>query len=193
MKNLSRLSLFIVLLLTLPAWANGQTAISEQKRKLILELIVVTKTEEEFLKSADTTMANMELSYPATIKSALEGMTELSAREREEMERSMIERYLSISKKVRSRLPQLIDMKQVINEVYIPLYDKYYTESEIKDLITFYGTPTGKKVIEKGVLFFAETVKLIEEKINPKVRKIVEDIAKELDGAGPPAPEKKNN
>ncbi|AZA47180.1 DUF2059 domain-containing protein [Chryseobacterium carnipullorum] len=34
-----------------------------------------------------------------------------------------------------------------ITEVYIPIYAKYYTESEIDELIKFYKSPVGKKTI----------------------------------------------
>ena len=42
-------------------------------------------------------------------------------------------------------------MKEVnvdaLNKMLIPIYDKYYTELEIKQLIAFYQTPLGNKVI----------------------------------------------
>lgn len=34
-----------------------------------------------------------------------------------------------------------------ITEVYIPIYAKYYTESEIDELIKFYKSPVGQKTI----------------------------------------------
>lgn len=33
-------------------------------------------------------------------------------------------------------------------EMVIPIYDKHYTEDEIKELIAFYNTPVGKKTIQ---------------------------------------------
>lgn len=33
-------------------------------------------------------------------------------------------------------------------EVIIPLYDKYFTEAELKEMIKFYQTPVGKKTIQ---------------------------------------------
>jgi hypothetical protein len=42
-------------------------------------------------------------------------------------------------------------MKEVnadaLNKMVIPIYEKYYTELEIQQLIAFYQTPLGKKVI----------------------------------------------
>ncbi len=39
------------------------------------------------------------------------------------------------------------NMPSLIVEI-APLYDKYYTHDEIRDMIAFYNTPTGKKTIK---------------------------------------------
>jgi hypothetical protein len=59
-------------------------------------------------------------------------------------------RYPNMSKKVEHTLSQAIyDVVTAhayeLDEMMIPLYDKYYTHQEIKDLIVFFNTPTGKK------------------------------------------------
>lgn len=39
----------------------------------------------------------------------------------------------------------------------IPIYDKYYTEDDIKQLTDFYQTPIGKKVISSTPLIIERT------------------------------------
>ena len=40
--------------------------------------------------------------------------------------------------------------KNLLEEEMLALYDKHFTHQEIKDLIWFYESPTGKKIIEKS-------------------------------------------
>ena len=40
----------------------------------------------------------------------------------------------------------------------IPIYDKYYTETEIKELTDFYATPIGRKVITVTPLISQESM-----------------------------------
>jgi hypothetical protein len=50
-----------------------------------------------------------------------------------------------------------------VNDLFnkmIPLYSKYYTEKEINDLIVFYKTPTGKKMVETMPLVMNESMKI---------------------------------
>lgn len=65
-----------------------------------------------------------------------------------------IDKMIDIYKKQFSDLPEefWIEFKKEANEdeltrMYIPIYDKYYSESDLDALIKFYKTPTGKKMI----------------------------------------------
>lgn len=37
---------------------------------------------------------------------------------------------------------------KLVNEEMVNIYDKHFTQDEIKDLIKFYESPTGKKLLE---------------------------------------------
>ena len=55
-----------------------------------------------------------------------------------------------------------IDFKKELNpaalvNLMIPIYDKYYTEDDIKQLTDFYQTPIGKKVISSTPLIIERT------------------------------------
>lgn len=59
----------------------------------------------------------------------------------------------------------------------IPIYNKYYTEADIDELIKFYNTPTGKKVIQTLPLIMQESMvagqawgKQISEKVMQKIK-----------------------
>jgi hypothetical protein len=194
MKNLTRFALFALLVTSLAACALGQSSISDEKRKLIAQLLLVNKTEENSLKATDALMEMLESIYPATVKSALEKMTDPSDKEREDMEKTAVGHQLAVSRKMRARLPEVINIKQLLEEIYYPLYDKYYTESELKDLIVFYSSPTGKKVIENMTPFFVEAMKSSQEKLYPKILKLNDDVIKEeLNEVRPAVAEKKKN
>lgn len=64
-----------------------------------------------------------------------------------------------------------------IENMIIPIYDKYYTESDIEQLIAFYGSPIGKKMIATMPQVMQESMivgqtwgKEIIEKIKTKLK-----------------------
>ena len=64
-----------------------------------------------------------------------------------------------------------IDFDELIM-LYVPIYDKHFTHSEIKELIAYHESPIGKKVIEKQPLIMADSMqmgKAFGEKLGMKV------------------------
>jgi len=45
-----------------------------------------------------------------------------------------------------------------LNKQLIPIYKKYFTQDEVKAIIAFYETPTGKKLAEKTPLIAVESM-----------------------------------
>jgi hypothetical protein len=70
-----------------------------------------------------------------------------------------------------------IDFKKELNpealvNLMIPIYDKYYTDDDIKQLTDFYQTPIGKKVISNTPLIMQESMQAGQnwgQKIGEKV------------------------
>ena len=54
-------------------------------------------------------------------------------------------------------------MKEVtpekLNDLVVPVYDKYFSHEDIKAFITFYETPAGKRLVEKLPIVMQESMK----------------------------------
>lgn len=66
----------------------------------------------------------------------------------------------------------------------VSIYEKHFTEKEIDDIITFYRTDTGKKLIEKLPIITHEAQKIgqeLGEKVGRKVlKKLKEDYGYDI-------------
>jgi len=70
--------------------------------------------------------------------------------------------------------------KKMLDEDLVVVYDKLFTENEIKDLIVFYNTPTGKKMIEKQPEMQMEMTRILMQKYIPELQKNIADSALKL-------------
>ncbi|ASK31842.1 hypothetical protein CEY12_17785 [Chryseobacterium sp. T16E-39] len=61
-------------------------------------------------------------------------------------------------------------------DLYAPIYSEYYTESEIDDLIKFYNTSAGKKMMEVTPLILKEGMKAGEKMGKETVSKLMKKI-----------------
>ncbi|MCW3162726.1 DUF2059 domain-containing protein [Chryseobacterium oryctis] len=72
--------------------------------------------------------------------------------------------------------------------MYIPLYDKYYTESDIDELIKFYKTPVGKKMISSMPSLLQESMEVVNNYTKDFNKKVNDKINKHYKVQSPPQP-----
>lgn len=68
--------------------------------------------------------------------------------------------------------------KKLVNEEMVTIYDKHFTQDEIKDLIKFYESPTGKKMLEKTPEITKDLMNSMMTKYMPEFQ---ERLTKKLD------------
>lgn len=193
MKRISQLFCLIVVVTASSLAAMAQDAVSPAKRKLIAEFIVVSKMDKQMDQVMDVLFATQDLVYASTVKQMLEGRTDMTARQKQELETSMIEKSKAFSAKFRERLPAAVNLAEYLEQSVYPIYDRAFTEKELADLVAFYKSPTGQKVLVAMPQLMAESMEVAQRVLIPKVTKLVDDIiAEEMEGLKPqwPAPKK---
>jgi len=76
-------------------------------------------------------------------------------------------------------------MKQITEQISYTLYDQFYTEAELKDVIAFYKTSTGQKVITTTPKLTSESIRLSNQLVLPKITNLIQEIVKEEIGKLP--------
>jgi hypothetical protein len=196
MKHFSRTALLTAAFLIAAVAANGQTAapeakpvavdtgatltvITPEKKKLIGDLLMLMNVEKDFYTSIDQAMTTSSNAVGQMLDKLTPSPNGISAKDIEAVTAITRKSLASMQKKARERMPNAINVRMVIDEIFYPLYDKYYTEAELKDLIAFYQTPTGKKTIGLEMEIMAEAGKMSNEKITPLMTTMMEKIFKE--------------
>jgi hypothetical protein len=119
-----RLAAVLLLAAAVPAFATQPNPSAKQK-ELIDQIVTLTHLDEN-------------------VRFLLDAMLERLGKETEshsEEDKKDFERY-------RQLVREKIDFREWVRTVYEPLYAKYFTEAQLADLVTFYKTPTGQKLIK---------------------------------------------
>lgn len=80
-----------------------------------------------------------------------------------------------------------------MKDQYITLYAETYTEPELKDIIAFYKTPSGKAFIKKQPEILKRSFELSQKIMTglmPKIQTMTQQFEKEMKPPQPPAPPK---
>ena len=158
-----------------------QTLISE-KRALIKELLESTDARKTAISMYKSMVEQEENQLRDTIWQAISGIKEvreLTPDQQQELRKQLIKESARTSQRIRELFLQKIDFGQVVEDVSYVVYNKFFSEAEITDLISFYRSPTGKKAIEVMPSLFAESMSHILEVIKPKVAEITTELMDE--------------
>ena len=88
----------------------------------------------------------------------------------------LMEKRMRFSERLRELFSEQFGIQELIDKVYIPLYDKYFTENELNDLLSFYRSPTGEKTLEVTPRLFQESMEKSQRILAPKIDEIVRQI-----------------
>lgn len=77
------------------------------------------------------------------------------------------------------------------SKLYIPIYSKYYTESDLDELIKFYKTPIGQKTISNIPLIMNESMEVGREWGQNLAKKLIDKINEQKGYQSPPPPKSK--
>ncbi len=59
----------------------------------------------------------------------------------------------------KAKLTEAFDVEDIVIELG-PIYEQYFTESELQDLIDFYESPTGRKVLEVNPMILKDSMEI---------------------------------
>lgn len=142
--------LLVVLILMLPAFLNAQAVTKKENIKILFHLMQTDSVVEKTMKSM----------LPMLMKSANLPKDAASASRVDSVTNKMTHIMLTIT-------------NRLINEDMVELYDKYYTEQDVKQLVAFYKSTTGQKMISVTPDLNKEMMMILFTKYVPEIEKMV--------------------
>jgi hypothetical protein len=138
--------------------ATTFTSFSQTKRESIKELFHLMQTD-----------STMEKTFAAIVPAI---MTQIPKEYKDSTKLAQMTQFMNslfTSSKVMC--------KKMLDEDLVVIYDKLFTENEINDLIVFYKTPTGKKMIEKLPEMQKEITTMLMQKYMPELQNNIKEFA----------------
>jgi hypothetical protein len=159
------LAIVIVLCSGIPLFAQQPT--STDKRQLI----------SEFRKLTGGDVVNRSINFSSesveTLLSAMfEQDKEITEAQKVELQKSVTEATARIDKVVRDFLNDTAQISELEEGVIYPIYDKSFTESELKELVAFYLTPTA----QKSLVFFRNLSPQVQKDFGQLIQVKLNDI-----------------
>lgn len=157
----------------------AQQTVSPEKQSLIREFMRATGGEKQFAELMNLMIGFQEKQTPEAISAQLEKDENLTPAQKEELRRTMKESSARVGSRLREFFAKELNAARVLEEIIIPLYDRNFTDAELRDLIAFYDSPTGKKMVALAPKMTMETLTAFNEKVTPKLMDFIKRVTDE--------------
>ena len=156
--------------------------ISPQKLALIKQLLELTNSKKTVDAMLKAQAEQMDKQMPDMVWQMVSNMKELkalTAEQREQVRSQVIETSLRAGKRTYDLLLAKIDFNKIVEDISVPLYDKYLSENELSDLVAFYKSATGKKILDVMPNLVADSMARATEEIMPKISEVISQVQAE--------------
>lgn len=163
--------------ITLPIYAQGSS--SPEKKALIKELLELMNASNTSEAIANQFLDQLQEPMLTLISQGLQLESpnrKWGPAEERRLKAQTDEAAKRILVRMRVEFPKRISYGEIVSQVGLEIYDKHFTEAEVKDLIAFYKTATAQKFIRLLPQITAEMLPRIGELIEPKLTGLISEF-----------------
>ncbi len=171
----------------LTAVPTASAEMTPQKRELIRELIELSGGVISTDEVNRMLLAQFEKVYGTMIEQLVADDPTLSPEDQQAL-RERLGDFDWFSKAFSARFPERVDLIAIREQAYFPLYDRYFEESELKEILAFYRTPVGKKAVSVLPVIVQEGMEAARPLFQPQVLALAVEILTERREEIEPAP-----
>jgi hypothetical protein len=179
MENVRRLLMVIVvsLIIVFSGVYLSIAADSKEEYEVYNNFIIVTGAEAQYNQMIDIMMSQFQQGFSTGVQDAIKNKDNISEKDKTEIQKIINESMNSFMQKLKEKLLEKMPFQELVKNVYMPVYQKYFTIDEIKEITKFYESRTGSKFVSLVPAIMQEEVTVFNQSYNEKVMQISKEIA----------------
>lgn len=155
----------------------AQNTPTPEKLSLIKEFLTITQATKGANDTSDLMMGLQAAETAKMIDSLIDDDKSMTAERKAELKKTVAESTERSSARMRDFFKTRLKFEEIIEQTAIPVYDKHFSADELRQLIAFYKTPVGKRMIEVTPQLTIELMTGMMEKMMPKLQEFMREAA----------------
>lgn len=117
--------------------------------------------------------------FASGLKRVIEKSENATAEDKEKVRRLFTEAMNNYLQRLKAKISETMPFDMLVDNIYIPVYSKYFNIEEIKEVIAFFEKPVGRKFVSVTPNLMQESVAKLNRKYGLKLQEIGKTLAEE--------------
>jgi hypothetical protein len=165
-----------VLVLAAPSLAAAED--DGAKRELAIRLMKASGGGDMANQLMEVMLASMHENYASMVDGIVASHPSLTPEEQTALEMHMSD-YEHFSQRYDERVREAVDFDAIMIEAYVPLYERYFTEDELRQILAFQTSPVGHKAATLMPQLMREGMAATIPLLQPALTKIAVEVLEE--------------
>ncbi len=179
MKRQTRFALVFLMAVSACFTAAHAQAGAGDKKQLVVKLLDISGGEKIYQQTIGMIQEQTRQMVFANIQQQLAAEKDLTPEQQQKALGLLQQAATKMMERLNAYLTQDMPFSKMIDEIYFPVYDKYFSAGEISEIIGFYEKPTGKKVVQMMPTVMQEVMTKFGTLYQPKIEAQMNTISKE--------------
>lgn len=166
--------------------STGQPS-SETKRALTRQLLEMTGGRQQYQQMQQLFIVQMQQQIPVMIDQMVDN-ERLSPEQQQAMKQNLNANLNALITEFGAALQTEVTYDEMLERVYYPVYDQYFTEADLRGLIAFYRTPVGEKLLTVSPQLMQTSMQLSNQVFMPRMMQILDRLMQQQAESVPHAP-----
>lgn len=177
-------------------WALADDAASApeaEKLKLIKELLVASRTTRNARVGFDLVFSQQMKGLTSSLADRIDRNPMLTQAQKTEAKADMTQAFERRTKRFNELVNEQLHLDEAIEQVFIPMFDKHFTDEEIRQMLVYFKSPVGQKSLDLLPQMSVEAAMTLNKQLVPKLKEISIQVEEEEQARGKATSEKKEN
>ena len=145
---------------------------------LVREMLTISGAEKQYEQMQAMMLENMRAGFSKGFADAARGKTIDPAKH--ERARAIADRHMqALLQDFSAEMHRTMPFNRLVEEVYVPLYQRTFTRDELAAMIAFLRSPAGRKFIDATPRLMQDSVQIVNQRFTPELMKSMSNLGQQ--------------
>jgi len=150
-----------------------------EKKAVVNELLDASRVTRNAQMGFNMVMEQELRGINAALADGIDKDTKLTKEEKEAKKKDLIAKIDKRLRRFKQLSEEKIQLSQLTSNVYVKLYEKYFTLNELKDMVAWYKSPTGQRTLDVTPQLSTEAMQMINVTLIPRMHDVTQQLEQE--------------